>query len=175
MKKNMNKKDVFGNANYSEQIKSLAKTSIIVVVILAIVYFATAFATGEIKLGKEKEEVKESEIQYEEIIAGQIMNRIDKEYYVILFAYTSDEASTYLSLKQSYLQNTEALPVYLVDLDKNFNQSIIAKEDEEYKKKPNKVTDLKVNGTTILKVKDGKVTERIEGDDKVEEYLEKIS
>lgn len=172
--KSMNKKDLYGKANYSEEIKTVAKIAVGVIIVLALIYLGTALLTGEIKFGSKEKEITESKIQYEEIIAGQILNRIDEEYYVLLFSFTSSDASRYVSLKDSYLQNTDALPFYIVDLDKKFNESIIASENEEYVDKPSNVTDLKVNGTTILKVKDKKVTERIETDEKVKEYFEKI-
>ena len=172
--KNRNKKDLYGKANYSEEIINVGKIAVGVILVLALIYLGTALATGEIKLGSDKKEITESKIQYEEIIAGQILNRIDEEYYVLLFSFTSSDASRYLSLKDSYLQNKDATPFYIVDLDKKLNESIIVKEEEEYNKKPSKVTDLKVNGATILKVKDKKVTERIEGDEKIKEYFKKI-
>ena len=41
----------------------------------------------------------------------------EDEYYVLAFSFTDTDASYYLSLKDSYKQNTDALPVYIVDLD----------------------------------------------------------
>ena len=71
--KNMNKKDLYGKANYNEQVVTIAKISIGVIIVLLLVYLATALATGEIKLGnKKKDETKEATIQYEEIIAGEL-------------------------------------------------------------------------------------------------------
>jgi len=172
--KNMNKKGLYGKANYSEEIKTVAKIAVGVILVLALIYLGTALATGEIKLGKDKKEPVESKIQYEEIIAGQVLNRIDEEYYVLLFSFTSSNASKYVGLKDNYLLNKDALPFYIVDLDKKWNETIVAKENEEYIKNPSKVTDLKVNGPTILKVKGKKVTERIESDEKIKEYFEKI-
>lgn len=174
--KNMNKKDLYGKANYNEQIVTIVKIAIGVVLVLAVVYLATALATGEIKLGNsDKKETKEATIQYEEIIAGSILNRQQDEYYVLAFSFTDTESSYYLSLKDSYKQNTDALPVYIVDLDKGFNQILIPKENEEYKENPENIKELKINGPTILKVKNSKVTSRVEGEDKFTEELEKLA
>jgi len=174
--KSTNKKDLYGKANYDEQIVRLVKIAIGVILVLVLVYLLTALATGEIKLGNKKtEETKESTIQYEEIIAGQIMNRQQDEYYVLVFNFTDDEASYYLSLKDSYKQNTDALPFYLVDLEKGFNQSLMLEEGEEYTQKPTNIQDLKVKSPTLLKIKNKKVTERIETNEKVKEYLKKIA
>ena len=175
MKKNTNKKDLFGKANYNEQEKSLVKISVVVIIVLAAVYFLTALATGEIKLGNSSNKEEEVTIQYEEILAGQVLNRKDKEYYVLLFEFSNENAGRYITLKDNYAQTTDALPLYLVDLEKGFNQKIVAEEDEKYSEKPSNIQDLKVNGTTLLKVKNGKVTDRIETDDLVKEFLSKIA
>ena len=47
-----------------------------VIIVLGLVYFFTALAMGEIKLGKKEEKVKEeTKIQYREILAGESFNR----------------------------------------------------------------------------------------------------
>ncbi len=173
IKESRNKKDLFGKANYNEQVMSGVKIALVVIAVLGIFYLLTAIKTGEIKFGKKEKEPEEVEIQYEEIIAGQILNRKQDEYYVLIFNFTDPQASYYLSLKDSYKQNTEALPFYIVDLEKDFNQSLRINEGEEYKEKPSKITDLKAISPTILKIKNKKVTERIETSEKVLEFLEK--
>lgn len=176
MKKDTNKKDLFGKANYDEQLVKGIKIAIGVILFLVVVYLLTALATGEIKFGdKDKEKITESTIQYEEIIAGQILNRMEDEYYVLAFDFTDDNTSYYLSLKDSYELNIDAIGFYLVDLEKGFNQAIIASDEEEYTEKPSDITDLKVKAPTLFKVVKGKVTERTEGTDAVIEKLEKIA
>lgn len=167
---NRNKKDLFGKANYDTQIATGIKIAVGVIIALGLVYILTALATGEIKLGTEKKQpTPEAKIQYEEIIAGQILNRKQEEYYVLAFNFTDADATYYLSLKDSYGQNMDALPFYIVDLEKGFNTSIVVEES------PKNKTELKVIAPTILKIKKGKITERIETKEKVKEFLEKIS
>lgn len=161
MKKNMNKNSIYGKANYNEDVIKLVKILMVVVVVLGIVYIGTAIATGEINLNKDKKEEVEVSIQYEEIIAGEILNRIDKEYYVLLFNFTGDDATNLLTLKDNYGYVNESLPVYIVDLDKKFNSILTPSEGEEIKDKPSNVSDLRVNDVTLLKVKDGKITSRV--------------
>ena len=169
----MNKKEFYGKTTYSEETKRVVKIAVTVVVILTLVYLLTALATGEIKLGSEKKEIKEPTIQYEEIIAGEIMNRKEEEYYVMTFAFTDKNASKYISLKDTYSKEEKSLPVYLVDLDSAFNKKIIAEEAEKFTEKPSKISDLKVNGATVLKIKNGKVVERVEGEEQIKALLSK--
>lgn len=174
----MKKKDkniVYGKANYNQDIVKMVKIFIVVVVILAIIYFLTAWLTGEIKFGKDEQTKKEVAIQYEEIIAGQIMNRNDENYYVMLFDFTDENAGTLISLKDNYTSVEEALPVYIVDLEKGFNDCLELGENETIIDNPTSINELKVNDTTILKIENGKVTNRVTTYDKVKEYIESIS
>jgi len=130
-KEKTNKKDLLGKANYDTQVTRGIKIAVGVIIALGLVYLLTALATGEIKLGeKKKKESVEPEIQYEEIIAGQILNRKQNEYYVLAFDFTEEVKGT---------------------------------------------TELKVTAPTILRIKDGKIVERISTKEKVKEFLEKIA
>ena len=174
--KNRNKKDLLGKDNYDEQVATFVRIGIGVIVFLIIIFLITAIATGEIKLGNKKtEETKETTIQYEEIIAGQIMNRKVEEYYVLVFDFTSDQASYYLSLRDGYKQKNDALSFYIVDSEKAFNQSLKPNEEEHYEQKPDKVENLKTPSPTLLKIKQGKIVERTEGNDEVTKKLESIA
>ena len=62
----MNKKEFYGKTTYSEETKRVVKIAVTVVVILTLVYLLTALATGEIKLGSEKKEIKELFFKVEE-------------------------------------------------------------------------------------------------------------
>jgi len=146
-----------------------------VIAVLLVTYCIACLMTGEIKLGKEQEKEKAAvEIQYDEILAGQTFNRDNSDYYVFYFDFTSNYASAYATYRESYIMGLESLPMYLVDLSKGFNQNIVVTDDETtYKEKPEKLEDLKVKGTTILKVSNKKVVERIEGKDKISDFFDK--
>ena len=146
-----------------------------VVAVLLVTYFIACLMTGEIKLGKEKEEEKAAvEIQYDEILAGQTFTREESEYYVFYFDFTSNYASAYATYRESYISDLESLEMYLVDLSKGFNQQILVTDDEStYKEHPDKLEELKVVSPTILKISNKKVVERIDGKDKISEFFEK--
>lgn len=175
MKRNVNKNSIYGKANYNEEVVKLVKILIVVVIALGLVYFATAIATGEIKFGKDNKKETEVSIQYEEIIAGEILNRIDTEYYVLLFNFTSDDATNLLTFKDNYSYVNGSLPVYIVDLDKKFNSILTPSKGEEIKDKPSNVSDLRVNDVTLLKVKDGKITSRVTTYDEVEKTFNDLT
>lgn len=162
------------NSNSDMEYSKVIKITIGVIVVLALVYFVTALATGEIKFNnKKKVEETETNIQYEEIIAGQILNRNDKDYYVLLFNFTDTYASYYLSIKDTYVKKDKALPVYIVDLEKDINKGIVAEDSKNIKTYVDNVNSLKVSNPTLIRIKDHKVVQSIEDRDKIIEFFEK--
>lgn len=177
MKKKNNKKSLYGSANYNEDLLRGAKILVVVIVLIGIIYFATAILTGEIKFNK-KQDNKTTEdvlIQYDEIVAGQSFTRPNSSYYVLYYNFTESGASKYLSLKNAYTAKDKALNVYIVDLEKAFNSSIIKGDDEKVINKPSNIKDLKVESPTLLKFDKGKVTQRITGRENIVKHFEDIT
>lgn len=173
MKKKTKKNLYRTSSNNDLEYAKIIKISLGVMIILALTYFVTAIATGEIKLGNNKKiEETETNIQYEEIIAGQIFNRSDKDYYVLLFDFTDTYASYYLSLKDTYTQKDKSLSVYIVDLEKQINKEIVS-EDGNAKVYVDDIKKLKVSNPTLIRIKNHKVVQSIEDKDKIIEFFEK--
>lgn len=161
-------------SNIDMEYSTVIKIAIGVIVVLALTYLITALASGEIKFGKRnKEAEQEVSIQYEEIMAGQVLNRNHDEYYVLLFNFTDTFASYYLSLKDNYIREDNALPFYIVDLEKYMNQSIITDKDEKMVTNTNDINNLKVMSPIILKVKGHKVVESIKGRESILNFFDK--
>lgn len=156
--RNLYKTSPSSDMEYSKVIK----IAIGVILVLMLTYLVTAILSGEIKFGN-KEVKEEVSIQYEEIIAGQILNRPEDEYYVLLFSFTDKLASNYLSLKDTYIEENNKVPFYIVDTDKQPNQMVLALNSEQEKINVNNVNDLKVTVPIIIKVKDHKVVESVKG------------
>ena len=168
-KRNLYKTNTSNDMEYAK----LIKIGIGVILVLVLTYFVTALATGEIKFGKDKEiEKEETSIQYEEIIAGEVLNRNHDEYYVLLFNFTDTYASYYLSQKDSYLMNGSALPFYIVDLEKHINESIIVESEDQMKTDVNNARDLKVSNPTILKIQKHRVIQTIKGKENILKFFE---
>jgi len=170
------KKQILVKNNSNQDIVKAIKIMLIVLVVFGLVYLVTALATGEISLKDKKEEAKDATIQYEEIISGESLNRADKEYYVLYLKFTDYYASTILSIKDKYEYLDDSLKIYIVDMDKAFNQSIIALKDENIIEKPKTINELKIEDKmTLLKVTDGKVTKRVKTYEIVKKYLNELA
>ena len=130
------------------------KIGVGVLLVLGLVYLVTAIASGEIKLGKKENEKIETEIQYQEIIAGETFNRNASEYYVLFMNFTDSYASYYLSLIDNYQMKDNSLAFFTVDMEKKINSDYVTNE-------------LKVENPTILKISNSKITETITGKDNI--------
>ena len=134
----------------------VTKTIIIVVVaavLLAFMYFLTNLILSKDVTDEEK--VTENAIQYDEILAGESFNQ-DGEYYVIYYD-SSDSYSSISSLISSYQLNSTDTKLYSVDLANGMNKKYITDGDVV----TTNASSLKVKDTTLLKFKNGKVTDTI--------------
>ena len=91
-------------------------------------------------------------IQYEEILAGELFNMYDDEYYVVFFDFKDSSAAIYASILEKYEADSD-IKVYKVDLSKGFNEPYISEESNPNVKK---IGDLKINGPTLIKIKNKK-------------------
>lgn len=173
MKKKKQKRNLYKtNTTNDMEYSKIIKITIGVILVLAATYFVTALASGEIKFGKSKKEVKEeTSIQYEEIMVGQMLNRSDSEYYVLLFNFTDTFASYYLTQKDNYITKDDALPFYIIDLEKSVNKDYVLGDEEALIEKPVRLVDFKATSPTIVRIKNRKIVERISGRDKVLDFF----
>lgn len=137
------------------------------IAILGVFYLIVSLATGKIKLN----ETKEVEIQYSEILAGSTFKQNADEYLVLYYDYTMENAADYTSLVSTYTSKEESLTLYTVDLSRKFNTTYIKKDNEESNKNPTTAKELKLSNPTLIKIKDKKVTEYIEGYEEIKNYM----
>lgn len=139
---------------------------LIVVAIVAIVYLVAALIMGDISL---KSDEPTATIQYENILAGSTFKQHDKEYIVVYYDFEDTDASKINTAISNYDSTDSAKALYKVDLSLKQNQ--VYTTEETSNKKPTKATELKINGPTLIYIKDGKVNTYIEGVDQIEDYL----
>lgn len=128
------------------------------ILILAILVSAITM----IKNGTYKMDDADPVIDYKTILAGQTFSKGSEEYYVVFYKDNSMIET---------IEGIKTKTIYKVDLNSAFNNSVIS---DESNKDAQSVTDLKINGTTLIKIEDGKNTLYIEGTDQVTTYLKKL-
>lgn len=150
------------------EVKKLGIIFLVVLLIFGVVYLLTLGAT---KLGwfnehYTKKEVSDASIQYDYIMAGTILNRSDKEYYVLI---TDVENNTYLTyLLDKYNDKEDSLPSYIVDLGEGLNKSIIGEDNNI---SATSIEELSIKDSTLLKISNSKIVKYIIGNDDIEKEL----
>lgn len=151
----------------NSQSKKTILTLIGVVIFIVLFYVVGLFFTGELSFKKKDYSTEEPDIQYEEILIGQVLNRDLDEYYVVFYdSETSPSITGLTSLPEP--------KIFKVNMENVLNKDYLVKEGEKTNNSPKNiksVTDLKVKAPTAIKVVKGKVTEYKEGHDAVYTYL----
>ena len=146
---------------------NLIKIVLIVCAVLLVFYFITVLVN---KKGSDTDysENTTPTIQYSKILVGQILNRNEDEYYVLV----ENENDQYLELYNYYLSSDyeDALEYYTVDLSDVFNENHIG--EETYVE--GDVSEFKFAETTLLKIKDGNVKRVYKTRDEIVSHLEKL-
>lgn len=166
--KNLKGNDIISEEN--DNVFSFVTTIASVILILIATYFIIGlFFTKEINFNKkDKKETKEVTIDNNTITAGQIFNKKDSSYYVIVYDVDSKltNLSTFIS---TYKSSEGALPIYTVDSANKINSSFIVEKNSNTN--PTSYSDLKIKAPTLIKIEDKKVTSYIEDEKEIKNIL----
>lgn len=178
----MSKKQIIKNMkkNSKENVKSEEKdtyfkfvtTLAVTLLILVLVYFLIGvFYTKEIDFKKDDKETKEDiSVDNTTIMLGQLFDQNEDEYYVLVYDF-DDKVLSISSWLSVYQSDDDAIKVYKVDSSKKFNNKYIVKKDSN--KNASSLEDLKVISPTLIKIKDGKISDYIEGENNIVEIFKK--
>lgn len=149
------------------ELKSLIILVVIVSLIFAAFYGITLLLDK--KVPQEEETITQETIQYDEIMIGQLLNRNEKEYYVLI----KKENNHYNNLYVSYLNNyIKDIKYYTVDLSNALNSTYIGDVTNIEK---NDFFNSKFADTTLIKVKNKKVNAVYSTYDEIITLLEKLA
>ena len=165
--KKLNQKNIY--TSETEMGINYIKIILIILVIVCVFSLITSFVTNK---KNNKTNSNEVTIQYKEIMAGNILNVSNDEYYVLLEFENDNYNTLYETYLTNYASKEKALPYYKVDMSKGFNKSYISTD------KPNLDTDisseLKFTETTLLKIKSKKIVEKYYTNDAIIKALEQL-
>lgn len=154
-------------------LKGLLKILICILIIFVVFYFITNLIISN---RKEEKNNDISVIDSSKITLNQLLNRNEKEYFVIATMkslYTASYIDTnYINLYSDYInkynQKEEAYTFYYIDLDDALNKKYV---DDELNITDD-LSNLKLNDEVLFKIKDGKIEKTYVGKD---EILDKLS
>lgn len=144
-----------------------------VAVFLLIFYFLTLYITSKNQedTGEDNSSTPvEENISSNSTIVGRSLSMGDAEYLVLFYdKKDEDNSSTYSSAASNYRYNSEALPLYEVDMSSAFNKNYVT--DGESNKNPTTEEEILINGPTLIRVQNGQVVEYLEGESAITSYL----
>ena len=144
----------------------------IVLIALVLLYlFIGIFVTKTITFdNNKKEETKEVNIDGSVILASQLFDQKDDEYYVLIYNPEEkvEDLTNYISI---YSSKINSIPLYKVDSTTKFNSNYIVEEDSN--KNPSSYKDLRVISPTLIKISSKAVTEYYEGFEEVKNVFKK--
>ena len=118
------------------QIRNLIIIFIVVVLICVGVYFLT---DNMIKReSNSNNTTQEVEIDYDIATIGTMFNRVEEEYYVLM--YSSEDDSKLDSVLNKYRSSDDYIKTYFVDLDKKVNSTVLG--DKLFKQTLSKYTTI---------------------------------
>lgn len=160
-------------AHYNEDAMKMIKIGIIVIICFAVIYFVTAIINGEIF--NKKNAKTDPEIQKVEILMGETFEKSDSEYIIVYYDFKDTNYSgLYDALVSNYNSAGKEVPMYKVDLSTNFSKKYMAQKGESANYYPTSLSNLKISGATLIRIKDKQVIKYIEGKDNIKNYIEEI-
>lgn len=157
----------------SEEAKEVKRFIIILfgIIILVLGVYGVTKLLNKDNDTKEKE-VNAGVIDYDVVSVGTILNKPDKEYYVIVYDGSSSEAVYYSALVNIYMNKEDSLPVFFCNLNNALNKAYYV-GNEKSNKGAKKTSGFAFGDLTLLKIKNGEVVKYIESLDTIKEELNK--
>lgn len=158
------------NEDYKRALSFIIVLVVIIALLALLFYLNGKFVSKD--LFQDSEETTTTEPAYNEksILVDNIFSIKDKDYMVLLYD-TKDEVqdATYYGAYYSYQSDDTKL--YLADLSNGMNKMYYKKDGKE-NTKPAKTSDIVITRSTLMVIKNGKVTEYITDS---KEILKKLS
>lgn len=180
IKKNVTEKSIDKKKNIKKgtneivsnnELTNLIKVVVIVCAFLLVFYFITVLVKKNQKKTSTADTNVQATIQYSKIMVGEILNRSESDYFVLV----QKEDDSYIDLYNSYLSiyssKENALKTYTVDLSDIFNSNNIGEENVV---SGNNVSEYKFANTTLLKISNGSLVEVYDSSDSISSYLESL-
>lgn len=148
---------------------NLVKNIIILLIIVIGISLGIYFLTDNmIKKENTNTDTKtETKIDYDIATIGTMFNRIEEEYYVIIYSKEND-GNDLDSVLTKYRSSDNYIKTYYIDLDKKVNNSVLG---DELNQKPSNSNEVKVKEATLYKINNGKVIKCYSGVDNIVNIL----
>ncbi len=138
----------------------------LIIIIVGVYFFTRAFVTKDLHKTTNDINYTAGEVSSDVVIVGTMLNRSEKEYYVLAFGSEDVNATYYNTIVAKYGDEKNAIKVYYLDLDNSLNKEYVA-SDNTASTSFTTIKELKLGKLTLMKVKEGKVTKFITNEDEI--------
>ena len=159
----------YNENNDSSELSKLIKIVLIVTAIIVVFYGVTVVVTNKAKEAAEKENTKETEIQYDSIVIGSMLN-INGTFYVLIEDEDDVRLNEYTTLIQTISASEDAPKIYTADLSSSFNKGYVS-DKTNY---ASDMTKFRVKGTTLVRVSDHEITDVYDSHDSIVDELNEL-
>ena len=168
----VNQKRIKGLSNVGSDDENIIRKFIIIVVVI-IILSGIVYAVTELTKKKDTNEgITAGEVNYDIVTIGMLLNRPEKEYYVLIYDENNEDAIIYSALINSYNNKSEHLKLYYCNLANKLNKDYYnVGNDNKSNPKAATITELDLGDLTLIKVKNGKIDSYIENYDSIKNLL----
>lgn len=169
------KKEKIQTEEQVEAIRFVRILLILIVIVLGVYFFTRLFVTKDL-FDKDSGETKtiKGEINYNKTLIGNMFNKSDNDYYVILYNTEDINAIYYSGLITNYQKNEKALKVYFADLSNPLNEKYAAKEDTKVNVNTTDFDKFRVGDLALIKISNGKITKALTSEKDTAKELEYV-
>ena len=154
------------------EIKSFFIIVIVIAAVLGLIYILTE------SINKKESSIDNSstsEINYDKLSIGMLLNRPYDTYYVLIFNSKDTKAAEYTTLLSSYMQkrdNENYIKIYFCDLANSLNSKYYdVNNDSKSNVDAKKIEDLDLGNLTLLKIENKQIVSYIEEFEQIEKLL----
>ena len=139
---------------------------LVLLALVALYLFVGIFITKTITFKEKEEEKVEVSIDNSTILASQIFDQAEEEYYVLIYN-PNDKVNDIEQFLSLFTEGT----VYKVDSSKKFNSNYIVEKDSN--KNPANYSELRIISPSLIKINNKTVVEYYEGFEEVKNVFKK--
>ena len=159
----------YNENNDSNELSKLIKIVLIVTAIIVVFYGVTVVVTNKAKEAAEEENKEATEIQYDSIVIGSMLN-INGTFYVLIEDQDDIRLNEYTTLIQTISASEDAPKIYTADLSSSFNENYLS-DKTNY---DSDMSKFRVKGTTLVRVSDHEITDVYDNHDSIVDELNSL-
>lgn len=149
MRKNI-KKNIDATENGNEDINKTSNFKITVIICIVMIILAYGVSTLIYRFTKQPSII--DDIKQYNINSSVVFDMPEDKYYVLFYDKTGVDAIVLNAEIDTYRKSNKG-QIYVVDLSKEYNKAIISDTSNS---KASNSAELKINGSTLIKIEDGK-------------------